>query len=89
MFINLLLLYCLWNKNFPGDELSFSHSDNMDICNQDGYKSPALSKIMIIVSHLQMLIPKKCPGAPEKPKVAPASDPSPAQPKPETETMLR
>lgn len=38
---------------------------------------------------MQMLIPKKCPGAADKAKVTSASDPPPAQRKPEIDTVVR
>ncbi|XP_022601257.1 extended synaptotagmin-1-like [Seriola dumerili] len=44
---------------------------------------------VLLRAELKMLIPSKCPGATNKAKVISASDPSPAQPKPETETVLR
>lgn len=36
-----------------------------------------------------MLIPSKCPGAPDRAKVTPVPDPSSAQQKQETDTVLR
>nr|XP_019941983.1 PREDICTED: extended synaptotagmin-1-like [Paralichthys olivaceus] len=44
---------------------------------------------VLLRAELKLLIPTKCPGAIDKAMVTSASDPSPAQRKPETETVLR
>lgn len=44
---------------------------------------------MIISTQPQMLIPSKCPGATDKAKLTSVSDPSSAQRKQETDTVLR
>ncbi|XP_017271509.1 extended synaptotagmin-1 [Kryptolebias marmoratus] len=44
---------------------------------------------ILLRTELKMLIPTKCPGAPEKAKVTAASDPAPAKRKQETDTVLR
>ncbi|CAB1459328.1 unnamed protein product [Pleuronectes platessa] len=44
---------------------------------------------VLLRAELKMLIPTKCPGATDKAKFTSASDPSPAQRKPEIETVLR
>ncbi|XP_060926108.1 extended synaptotagmin-1 isoform X2 [Limanda limanda] len=44
---------------------------------------------VLLRAELKMLIPTKCPGATDKAKFTSASDPSPAQRKPENKTVLR
>ncbi|KAI3370182.1 hypothetical protein L3Q82_024968 [Scortum barcoo] len=44
---------------------------------------------VLLRTELKMLIPSKCPVATDKAKITSASDPTPAQPKKETDTVLR